>query len=263
MKKYFYTLAAALVASTAVMAEGVEVSGGVDFVSNYNWRGMEQSGPALQPGMAVSVAGFTLGAWGSSAFDCGDTTTTTKELDFTLGYEVANFGVSVTSYWWAGENEQYFAKSYSDLDGKHQTEVSLSYSFANFPLSISWSTMVAGDLDKKGNLAAAYSKSYDEAADYDDQMYSTYINFGYDFAVEGIDCSAFLGVTPWAGAYSGSYTTKEGEDIANGFGVASVGVRFSKDLLNSDKFSMPLFVETSFSPAQKNAYLTAGLSFAL
>ncbi len=229
MKKYIFSLMALCASCTVAMAE-VEVSGGVDFVSSYNWRGMQQSGPAFQPGAAVSVAGFELAAWGSNSFD--QSATTSKELDFTLSYGIGGFSVAYTNYWWTGEEDLYFEK------GSHLSEVALGYEFGeSFPLAISISTMVAGDQD----LDAA-----------GDAQFSTYIGLSYPFAISSVDCAVSVGMTPWTGLYSGAN---------GGFEVASVALNFSKALVETDNFCLPVFVDVSFSPAQKQAYLVAGMSF--
>lgn len=220
MKKYILTLMAAAMAVVSVSA--AEVSGGVDLVSTYTWRGIDQTGPALQPGMAVSFGDFSVSAWGSNPLAGG-----AKELDATIGYAFGAFSVSVTDYWWEGESSPYTGWS------RHQQEVTLGYEHDAF--SITWSTMVAGELDKLSISDDGEAKA----------SYSTYICFAYPFSVGDVDCSASIGITPWAGAY------------ADGFNVASVAVRFDKEVL-----SLPLFVEASVAPAQNDAYLVAGMSFA-
>ncbi len=234
MKKFILSLAVALCATTAAMAE-VSVSGGADLVSNYNWRGIQQSGPAIQPGMSVSFGNFSVGAWGSQAFDA--TATTTREMDFTIGYEVGGFSISVTDYWWNGEiagvddDGCNIAPNYFKDKG-HQQEVTVGYGF-DCGFSLSWSTMVNGDNDK----------------DEDGQMYSSYIALGYSCEIaETVGCDISVGINPWDSQWGKC-------------GLSTVGVRFSKDFLNSDKISLPIFVETSFSQVTENAYLVAGLSF--
>ncbi len=224
MKKFILGLAVALCATTAVKAE-VSASGSVDFVSAYTWRGMQQSGPAIQPGMSVSAGNFTLGAWGSSAFD--SSSTTSKELDFTLGYEVGGFSISITDYWWDGELSAYNTK------GTHQQEVTVGYGF-DCGFSVAWSTMLAGDPDKNED---------------GDQYFSSYLGLGYACSIaDVVDCDLSVGFNPWDSQWGD-------------MGLSTVGVRFTKDLLNSEKFSLPLFVETSYSQVQDNAYLVAGFSF--
>ena len=214
-----------------VMAEEKEpvvtVSGGADVVSTYTWRGLDQSGAAVQPAIGISAAGFSLSAWGSMPFDMASGL---KEIDFTLGYSAGGFSVSVTDYWWSGEATPYFGED------THYYEAMLGYTFGEkFPLSVSWSTMFAGA---------------DKLAD-GDQAYSTYIQLAYPFEVYTVDCTASLGITPWKGMY------------ADGFDVATIGFRASKDFLQSEKISLPLFVEVIAAPAMKDVHLLAGVSFRL
>ncbi|MFI3302008.1 MAG: hypothetical protein SNH35_05155 [Rikenellaceae bacterium] len=148
-----------------------------------------------------------------------------KELDFTVGYEFGcGLSLAVTDYWWEGEGAKYFTYD------NHYLEVALGYTISeDVPLTFGIATMVAGA----------------------DEDFSTYISVDYGFGIGAVDANVFAGITPWSGIYN------------DGFGVASVGISFSYDLVSSDKFSLPIFVETSFSPCNDNAYIVAGLSFAL
>ncbi len=233
MKKFILSLAVAVCAMTAAKAE-VVVSGGADFVSDYVWRGADQgSGVSIQPGVEVSAGNFSVSAWGNQSL----TKKNVRELDFTVGYSLGSLSVAYTNYWWAG-GDDYFAED------SHYSEVALSYEFGeSFPLAITWSTMVAGKAD---NL----NKNGDEA-------FSTYIDFSYPFAISGVDCTANVGITPWNGMYSGA--DKDGN--ARDFAVSSVGLNFSKAIIDTENFSLPMFVDVSFSPAHRNAYLVAGMSF--
>lgn len=251
MKKFIFglTAAVALCASVNTAKAEVEVAGSVDLVTSTVWRGAAAAaGPSLQPAATVSAAGFELTGWASQTFD-----DTYSELDFTLSYGIGGLTVAYTNYWWTGlsvnnldlydadgnVSYNYFTK------GSHFSEVTLAYEFGeSFPLSISWNTMVSGNQDLNG----LYSDS-DSAVS---QNYSTYIEVAYPFAVSSVDCSASVGVTPWTGMYSGDTT---------GFEVASIALSASKDLLDSDKFSLPLYVTATFGPTTNNAYLVAGLSF--
>ncbi len=226
MKKLVLGLIAAVCCITTTSAE-VEVSGGVDFVSSYNWRGMQQSGPALQPGVEVAVGGFSVGAWGSSSFDAN--ATTSKELDFYLGYSIGGFSITITDYWWDGETSNTYL--YKDT---HQQEVGLSYTFLDDKFTVAWSTIVAGapDMDADGS-----------------QLYSSYASLSYSCSIaETVGCDITVGVNPWDSQWGT-------------MGVSSVGVCFSYDLIASDKFTLPVFVDASVSPTNSNAYLVAGLSF--
>ncbi|MFI3289471.1 MAG: hypothetical protein SNH55_04870 [Rikenellaceae bacterium] len=235
MKKYIFGLVAAVALSASVntaKAE-VEVTGGVDLVTSTVWRGGQAAaGPSLQPAATIAVGGLSVTGWASQTIGNSDSY---SELDYTVAYGIGGLCVAYTNYWWTGTGmgDNYFAK------GSHFSEVTVAYEFGeSFPLAISWNTMVAGDTD------------VDEAGD---QYYSTYIGLSYPFAIGSVDCAATVGLTPWTGMY-----TYESE---GGFQVASIGLNFSKNLVETENFTLPFFVDASFSPAAKNAYLVAGLSF--
>ncbi len=238
MKKYIFGLVAAvaLCASVNTAKAEVEVTGGVDLVSSTVWRGgCAAAGPSLQPSATISAGGFSVTAWGSQTFN-----NAYSELDYTLAYSIGGFSVAYTNYWWTGTElpSGDYSSYYFEKDS-HFSEITVAYEFGEaFPLSISWNTMVAGetDLNDKGK-----------------QAYSTYIELSYPFAIASVDCAATVGITPWTGMYT--YSSK------GDFQVASIGLNFSKNIVETDKFELPLFVDASFSPAAKNAYLVAGLSF--
>ena len=68
-----------------------------DLVSSYIWRGMYQSGAAIQPTLGLQVGRFSLTAWGSADF----TGQGHKEADLTAAYSVGGFTLSLADYWWA------------------------------------------------------------------------------------------------------------------------------------------------------------------
>ncbi|MFR9649335.1 MAG: hypothetical protein SNJ33_07845 [Rikenellaceae bacterium] len=244
MKKRIFTLLVALGAicgsTMTASAQTVEVTGGFDIVNQSVWRGCFLDGNVqVQPALTASVAGLSLTAWGSTPLDYSEISSG-KELDFTLAYdfELSNggaLGLAVTDYWWDGEDSAYFDSTL------HQWEATISYTISeDVPLCFSWNTMFAGELDK----------------DDDGQMYSTYIEVSYPFSAGPVDCSAAVGMTPWTSAYSYGTST--------GFSVASVSFGVSYDLLSfTDKFALPIFVDLIAVPTAKDAFLIAGLSFAM
>lgn len=84
MKAHKITSAIVLaLASSSVLANDWEVSGSVDLVSKYIFRGAElSSDPALQAGVEGSLDGLTVGAWASN-YEGEDTEV---ELDLYAGY---------------------------------------------------------------------------------------------------------------------------------------------------------------------------------
>lgn len=209
----------------------LEITPGADLVSSYIWRGVYQTGPAIQPSLALSYAGLSLTAWGSTDFDFDSPG---KEFDLTLGYSYKGLSLAVTDYWWSGEGARYF--TYKD---SHFFEGTIGYYFGEkVPLTLTWNTMFGFNTDKNLN---------------GNRNFSTYIEAGYDFSLKDVDFTASLGVIPWTGLYHKEGTT--------GFDVSSVSLKASKSIGITDKFSLPLFVQCIFSPNQDNVYLVVGASF--
>jgi uncharacterized protein (TIGR02001 family) len=229
-------LLTALLTPAAIVAQEKskwEVSAGADLVSSYVWRGMYQTGASVQPGLTLSVGGFSLGVWGSTDFSIAENASIAKEFDVTLGYEVAGFSIGVTDYWWAGERTPY-----GHYEASHFYEGTIGYSLGeSFPLSLSWSTMFGldGDKNEEGK-----------------QQYSTYISAGYDFRVNDVALTATVGVSPWTGIYHKADT--------KGFALSTLSLKAAKELKITDSFTLPVFVETIVAPNQDNVFLVFGIS---
>lgn len=207
----------------------VEVSLGADIVSKYVWRGFDQgSGASVQPTLGFTYKGVSLSAWGSTSI----TDLEPKEIDIALGYSIGGFGVTVTDYWWSGENKHY--GYYKD---NHYFEGALSYHFGEkFPLAISVATMFAGgDKDTKG-----------------DQNFSTYLHAMYDIA-----CPADITLTPSIGVTTQSYLYTGDKKS----GITDISLKASKDIKVTDRFSIPVFAQFTVSPVMDKTYLIFGLSF--
>ena len=88
MRIRFLLAAAGLVAATPAAAQ-LDLSGEVEIVSDYRYRGLSLSDghPALQASVEAEVAGFYLGGFGSWVPHGGGSTG--LELDATAGYRVA------------------------------------------------------------------------------------------------------------------------------------------------------------------------------
>lgn len=239
MKTIFKPIFAALLILCCVCEakaeQKVRVRGGADIVSSYIWRGSYNAGASFQPALSASIAGVTLGAWGSMDF----TGQGRKEVDLSLSYSIKGFTVGITDYWWQGEGAfDYF--HYSQGSTAHRWEANLAYQLplAKFPLVISWNTMFAGaDLDAEGR-----------------QCYSTYIELMYPFTVgDVVDMTAFVGATPW---HSPSILPSDNR----GFSVCNVGVSAQYAIKCSDKFSIPIYSRLMFNPATEDVHMVFGVS---
>lgn len=223
------TLFVLFFAITATAQQKVTVSGGADLVSSYIWRGSYNAGASVQPSLAMEVAGFRLGAWGST--DLGGNGK--KEVDLSASYSWRGLTVGITDYWWAGEGAlNYF--HYGKGDTAHLFEGNISYQLPieKFPLIISWNTMFAGA---------------------DDGNYSTYIELCYPFTVKTVNMKAIIGAAPW---YSPAFLPSENR----GFSVCNVAIAAEKTIQCSEHFSIPLFSQLIFNPATEDIHLIFGLS---
>jgi len=214
---------------TAQQSKG-SFSVGADIVSSYVWRGIPQDAtypkgtPNIQPYAAYTIGGLTIGAWGSSSF-----TGTVKEFDLYATYAVSNlFSVTITDYNWNFSHSHFAYGSGTD----HVFEGTLSYAgVESFPLSCSINTMFYGADKSLSN----------------DQAYSTYLELGYPLSS---NAKIFLGVSLFESSCYGT----------SGFGVTNLGIKVSKAIEITDKFSLPVYGIAGFNPSAENAFLVAGIT---
>ena len=231
MKRILYTLIMILAVSS-VKAQKTDFSLGADVVSSYVWRGAYQTSAAVQPAMGMSVAGFSLSAWGSVPFK-GEA----KEVDFTATYQIAGISLAITDYWWAGEDAfRYFSYAKGKTDHLFEGTVDYQLPIEKFPLSLSVNTMFAGaDYKPDGKRA-----------------YSTYISASYPFSVKKIiDLEASLGVTPSQGIY------------ADEFALVHIGLKASKEVKITEHFSLPIFSEVIANPKSQDIFFVFGVGLSM
>ena len=145
-------IAIAMIATVPAAAQDkVEAEVGADLVSGYIWRGQDLGNVSIQPSLSLAYKGFSLSAWGSAGFEKSDT----KELDFTLGYGIGGFSVSVTDYWFNG-GPGYF--HYGAHDTNHTFEAQVGYDFG--VLALNWYTNFAGNVGYKANGERAYASYF-------------------------------------------------------------------------------------------------------
>ena len=201
------------------------VNGSVGMVSDYVWRGAYQgSGVSVQPSLTLGYAGLSLNVWGNQSLTKG-----AKEFDINLSYAYKNFSITVSDYWWSGEDQRY-----GDYSNSHYFEATLGYSISeSFPLTFSWSTMFAGgDKNENGKLQG-----------------STYISVNYPFALPyDITLTPAVGFTPWTGMY---------HDKA---AFTDISLTAKKDIKISKSFSLPIFIQAIVAPVYDRTYLVGGVS---
>lgn len=206
---------------------------GGDLVSRYVWRGMNLSNsPAIQPYIEYSKGNFALGTWASYTFSKEPF----QELDLYLSYNIGVVTLGLNDYFVTIDSLDY-VNNYSDWNQSttgHALEGVLTISdIPNIPLSLTAGVMLYGaDIDDSG-----------------DNLYSTYIELGYDFSVGDIEANSFVGITPSNGLYS------------DAFNVVNVGVTFSKEVSISEELSLPVSSSFIINPDMGNSYLVFAFSF--
>lgn len=215
-----------------------------DLVSSYIWRGVYQTGVSFQPTLGLSIAGFSLTAWGSTDFDGNQASEglANKEIDITAAYTFGNSGLtlSVADLWWAGQGAcKYF--NFKSHETTHHFEAGLAYVLPveKFPLSIAWFTMFGGqDKDAEAN-----------------QNYSSYVELNFPFRVKMVDLNATCGVLPYSsyGIYSSGKTN-------NGFSVTNVALKGTTAIKFTDSFSLPIFAQAIWNPRLEDAHLVFGFT---
>ncbi|MDR3297373.1 MAG: hypothetical protein LBS94_03965 [Prevotellaceae bacterium] len=234
--------------------DGLKFSAGADVVSSYVWRGAYCAGLSAQPSLGLEWKGVSLGAWGSVDL------LGYKELDFALGYSIAGFDITVTDYWWSGEDAyDYFSRFDDNLDGaaiesvttsKHMFEAALAYTLPieKFPLKLAWSTFFAG---------------YDYKLD-DDlkpvRAFSSYVELSLPFTVKSVELEAALGVRPFKSPIYESSANQQSW-YSSDFAVVNLSLKASKEIKITDSFSLPLFTQLIFNPNAEDVFLVVGLSF--
>lgn len=208
--------------------EKIKAEVGADIVSGYIWRGQDLGNVSIQPSVSLGYQGFSLTGWGSVGIDKNDT----KEFDLTLGYAIGGFSVSVTDYWFNG-GEGYF--HYDSQHTAHVFEAQLGYDFGF--IAANWYTNFAGNdgTDKKGERA-----------------YSSYFSLSAPFRLGGLRWTAEVGATPWTTTFYNNGST--------GFQVSTVSLSAEKELVLTDRYSLPLFARVIWNPATEGAYFVFGLS---
>jgi len=211
---------------------------GADIVSNYIWRGMAADQSVnIQPYLSLGVGNFTLGAWASGNF-----TGTYKEFDLFAAYTIKQFTITVTDYMWSPQIDMMPYFDYNNETTGHYFETSVAYKGAeSFPISVMAATMVYG-ADKQTEIDET---TLDTTIS---NNYSTYVELGYSFQLNGYRLDPVLGFTTGEGLYGTS------------FGVTNLGVSGFRSIKFSDKFELPMKASIIFNPQASKAYFVLGIT---
>ncbi|MEI6754411.1 MAG: hypothetical protein WCK78_14745 [Paludibacter sp.] len=222
------------IAVFTVTSAKAQFATGADLVSSYVWRGVPQDGtfpkgtPNIQPYVSYTIGGLTLGSWSSASFTGG-----VKEVDLYATYTISPaLAVTITDYNWGFTS----TKGYFDYSATtdHIYEATLAYTGPEkFPISASINTMFAG-ADKKPSDATKAALS-------------TYIELGYQ-------------VTPLVKVFAGGVLGESNAYATTGAGLTNVGIKVSKSIAITDKFSLPVYGILGANPYSGGAFFVAGIT---
>lgn len=230
--KQIYLMAVALLCCLTTRAQDkLSAELYADFVSSYNWRGMELSKASVQPALLLGYRGLELEFWGSYEL-VGSANY--HELDIALYYTLGRFKFKVQDIWsnvGADPQSRYF--KYEAHSTNHMFEACVGYDFG--PVCMEWNTVFAGNdgLNNSGKRA-----------------YSSYFLAEAPFRLAGFDWKGSLGVSPFA---STMYKT-------SGFAVINLGLKVSRDIKVTDTFHIPVFADIVANPRLQNAYIIFGFT---
>ena len=216
-----------MIAVSTATSVKAQLATGADLVSSYVWRGIPQEGaggtPNIQPYVSFTAGGLTIGSWASGSFSGN-----IKEVDLYATYAISSaFSVTLTDY----NYNLISIPNYFDYTatGGHVFEGTVAYSGTAFSASIN--SMFAG-ADKLGNGKNAYS---------------TYIELGYQ-------------INPLAKVFVGGLLNESATYGTTGIGLTNVGLKVSKSIIITDKFSLPIYGILGANPTSGKAFFVAGIT---
>lgn len=213
---------------SSVYAQTFSIS--TDVVSSYIWRGIVQGSnePNIQPAVSYTSGRFSIGATGSGNFSGS-----LKEFDLYATYTISPlFSVTLNDYnWYFTANKSYF--NYKNDETDHILEGTVSYAgIESFPLAASINTAFYGaDKNANGN-----------------QAYSTYVELTYPVAA---NAKVFAGASLFDSpkVYDNS-----------GFSIINVGLKVSRSIVITDKFSLPVYGIIDSNPNAKSTFFVVGFT---
>lgn len=104
----------------------------INLVNQNVWRGQYQADASIQPEVNFSYKDWNFQVWGTSDFEGEE-----REIDLSIGYNLNNFNIGLTDYWFGGITDAYLKN--------HILESNITYTFTRFfPISFEWNTALAG-----------------------------------------------------------------------------------------------------------------------
>jgi len=256
--KVVFTIAILFFASNPGFSqESSPVQLGADIFSRYVWRGVNLGGssPSIQPWIKYnayskdSSHSLSVGAWGAYTFS----QTSNQEVDLFLAYTYKDLlSLTVTDYFFPGYYDVGSRSSYFNYDKDstcHVFEVIAAFNGTeNFPFTILFGMNFYGNDARRVNSDGSVGSIF----------MTKYVEVGYKHNVHGVDFNAFIGAALDKPRTDRGETGFYGNKAA---GVINLGVKASKAIQISDKFSLPVQASLVTNPEAEDIFLVVGISF--
>ncbi|MDD5861168.1 MAG: hypothetical protein PUF37_04835 [Prevotellaceae bacterium] len=242
-----FVLAALALLPMGMQAQKLHESASLE--TSHLWRGLEVgNGLILNNDVSVSDNNnhFKIGLWGGMATD-GDY----KEADVYMNYNNSGFNLAVWDLWNFSEgipgNGKYF--TWAADRTSHLLDAAISYDFGvkcNFPLTLSWATLLVGR---------------DRGVANEQNVYSTFVQAAYriydskDWAVDASVGGAFA-LNPYdKDKYPGEQNNLYGKSA--GVVDCRLGATYK---LKIGKWNMPVTGQMMWNPEASKAYFRASVN---
>lgn len=243
------TLAALLLGASAISPAAfaqdseLSISTGVDYVTEYVFRGASLAGSSVQPYAEASYGDFTVGAWFSTGVG-EDSFASADELDLYVGYSVPlDSSISLdlgATYYHYPQFGSFLSTSEGEFTGLNagSYEVSASVGFGDLPLSPSVTAYYDFTFDNLTlEASVGHSFALSEKQSFDLGLTGGLVDGQDGFSYEWATASASVGhsFTDSVSAYVGANFSLNSEDLLgfdaggldpNDFGSAQDGDTF-------------------------------------
>lgn len=203
----------------------------VDFMSMHTWRGSAATKlPAIEPSFEISNSNTTLGVWVAHSID-----NKYSEMDLYLAYNYKHFTLTVLDYFCpASYKESNEITNFNKETTNHIIELTAAFNGTErLPISFMVGTMVYG---------------YDRDSETNENMYSTYFQFGYNTQIENSNLDFVLGFNTFDSMYGDQ------------FGIVNAGIKASRNLKAFKNKEIPLQASLITNPLANTMYLKFGFT---
>lgn len=221
--------------------EKCSLSGGVEVVSDYNWRGTNIGGLAAQPWIEFSSYGFNLGAWSSlGAGPYDDFAQFIPELDLYLSYTSpdGHFTLGLTHYYYF--DGPFFGGYELDHLGSSQSEILVSiFGHDEYPLEIGAAMMFGG-----GDYYSANGHLILQNSTTAKKLFSTYLYIKYTFTINNVEIIPEIGLSPAPSMYT-YYDESTGKHLR--FAMNNISCKLNYTFLETDFTTMYATADVFFN----------------